>query len=68
MLGPPIGFLIEFGHTGVSVADTPNQMLKFQVIYNECPCPASKFLATYPPPDLSTTAVVNPAISQVLPF
>ena len=66
--GPPIGFLIEFGHTAVDLLNTPNQMMQLQTIYNACVCPSSYFLGNAPPPDLSTVATVGQSQKHAIPF
>lgn len=66
LLGRPIGFRIELGHTGVDAATTPNQLMKLQIIYNECICPTAFFLEDSPPSDMAIKAVVGTTQTQVL--
>ena len=58
--GRPIGFRVEFGHTGVDLQNTPNQPMQLQVIFNYCLCSESEFLKNAPPADMKIEALVDP--------
>ena len=59
LTGRPIGFRIEFGHTAVDTLNTPNQLMKVQIIQNECLCSQSEFLGDQPPQDVNVALSAN---------
>ena len=52
----------------MDLMNTPNQLMKLQVIFNECVCPTSAFLADAPPEDLQITAKVGSITARDIPF
>ena len=63
MAGRPIGFGVYMGYGGTS-----NQPIQLSVMYNECNCPASTFMANNPPPNFTIEAVVGASQSATLPY
>lgn len=49
LAGRPIGFRVWQGMGGID-----NQILKIAIVYNECNCPSSEFMADSPVADMST--------------
>ena len=56
--GRPIGFRVWSGTGGIQ-----NQPLKMSIAYNECNCPASKFMKNAPPKDMKIEAVVGDPVT-----
>ena len=63
LLGRPIGFRAWIGDGGI-----PNQPLKVAIVYNGCNCPASYFIDSVAPADMTIEAVVGSPVKQNLPY
>ena len=61
--GRPIGFRVWTGDGGI-----PNQPLKVAIVYNACNCPATEFIESVAPQDMTIEAVVGEPVVQELPY
>lgn len=63
MAGRPIGFRVWVGSGGI-----PNQPLLMSIVYNSCNCPATSFIDSLSPADMTIEAVVGATQTQELPY